>query len=181
MLLIFGGILYFLKWLIIRKGKEFLIIFTSLCQSIKEAVTKNEHVILWMQRHPHNISFLKARFDTTAFSGRTLTIFTLAFVYFLALFAGVVEDLITFDPIIAVDIRRANLFFVFRNNPLTNFFAWITLLGNKQVLLVFISIPVLLLWLWRKNYCIVPLFIAVTCREAFTYLGKLAFHRPRQE
>ncbi len=71
-LLIFGGIVYFIKWLIIRKGKQFWTIFTSLCQSIKEAVIKNEHVLLWMQKHPRSISFLKSRFDTTIFSGLTL-------------------------------------------------------------------------------------------------------------
>lgn len=180
-LLIFGGILYFFKWLIIRKGKQFLTISTSLCQSIKEAVIKNEHVLLWMQKYPRSISFLKARFDTTVFSGLTLSIFTLVFVYVLALFAGVVEDLITSDPIIAVDIRIANLFFVFRTDILTNIFTWITLLGKSQVILVFIFISVAVLWLWKKRYYILPLFISVAGSEAFTYLGKLAVHRPRPE
>jgi membrane protein DedA with SNARE-associated domain/membrane-associated phospholipid phosphatase len=180
-LIILIGILYFFKWLIIRKGKQFLIISISLWQSVKEAVINNEHVVLWMQKHPRSISFLKARFDTTLFSGLTLSIFTLAFVYVLALFAGVVEDLITSDPIVAVDIRIANLFFLFRTDGLTNIFTWITLLGKSQVILVFIFISVAVLWLWQKKYYILPLFIAVTGSEAFTYLGKLAFHRPRPE
>lgn len=180
-LLIFGGIFYFFKWLIIRKGTQFLTISISLCQSIKEAVIKNEHVLLWMQKHPRSISFLKARFDTTVFSGLTLSIFTLAFIYVLALFSGVLEDLITSDPTIAADIRIANLFFVFRTDVLTNIFTWITVLGKSQVIMVFIFISVALLWLWQKRYCILPLFIAVTGSEAFTYLGKLVFHRPRPE
>jgi membrane protein DedA with SNARE-associated domain/membrane-associated phospholipid phosphatase len=180
-LLISGGILYFFKWLIIRKGKQFLIISTSLCQSIKEAVIKNEHVLLWMQKHPRSISFLKARFDTAVFSGLTLSIFMLAFAYVLALFAGVVEDLITSDRIIAADTRIANLFFVFRTDELTNVITWITLLGKIQVILVFIVISVAVLWLWQKKYCILPLFVAVAGSEAFTYFGKLAFHRPRPE
>lgn len=180
-LVIIGGILYFFKWLIIKKGKQFLIIAISLWQSIKEAVLNNEHVDLWMQKHPRSISFLRARLDTTAFSGLTLSIFTLAFVYALALFAGVVEDLITSDPIIAADIRIANLLVAFRTDALTNVFSWITLLGKSQVILGFIAIAVAFLWIWRKNYYILSLFIAVTGSEAFTYLGKLAFHRPRPE
>jgi membrane protein DedA with SNARE-associated domain/membrane-associated phospholipid phosphatase len=180
-LLIFGGILYFFKWLIIKKGREFWIIAISLWRSIKEAVIQNAHMLLWMQKHPRSISFLKARFDTTIFSGLTLSILTLAFVYVLALLAGIVEDLITSDPIVAADIRIANLFLLFRTGVLTNIFTWITLLGKSQVILVFIFISVALLWLWRKKYCIFPLFIAVTGSEAFTYLGKLAFHRPRPE
>ncbi len=180
-LLIFGGIVYFIKWLIIRKGKQFWTIFTSLCQSIKEAVIKNEHVLLWMQKHPRSISFLKSRFDTTVFSGLTLSIFTLAFVYVLALFTGVVHDLITSDPVVAADIRIANLFFVFRSDVLTTIFTWITQLGKTAVILVFTLVSVTLLWLRQKRHCILPLFIAVTGSAAFTYLGKLAFHRPRPE
>jgi undecaprenyl-diphosphatase len=95
------------------------------------------------------------------------------------LFAGVVEDLITSDTIVAADIRIANLFFAFRTEGLTNVFTWITLLGKSQVILGFMAISVGLLWLRRKTYYIFPLFIAVTGSEVFTYLGKLAFHRPR--
>ena len=179
--LIFVGILYCCKWLIVRRGKQFWIICTSLGQSIKEAVIKNEHVFVWMQEHPRSISFLKARCDTSLFSGLTLSISTLAFVYVLALFGGVVEDLITSDSIIAADIRIANLFMVLRTDGLTSFFTWITLLGKSQVILVFILISGALLWLWGKKYCIFPLFIAVAGSGLFTYLGKLVFHRPRPE
>ncbi len=168
--LMLGGIFYFFKWLIIKKGKQFLIISISLWQSIKEAVINNEHVVLWIQKHPRSISFLQARLDTTVFSGLTLSILTIAFVYVLALFAGVVEDLITSDPFVAADIRIANLFFVFRTDVLTNVFSWITLLGKSQVILGFIVISVALLWLWRKQYYILSLFIAVAGSEAFTYL-----------
>jgi undecaprenyl-diphosphatase len=180
-LLMLGGILFFLKWMIVKKGKQFWAISVSLWQSIKEAVINNDHVALWIQKHPRSISFLKARLDTTVFSGLTLSILTIAFVYVFALFAGVVEDLITSDPIVATDIRIANLFFVFRTHILTNIFSWITLLGKSQVILCFIVISVTLFWLWRKKYYILSLFTAVVGSEAFTYLGKLAFHRPRPE
>ena len=180
-LTILGVILYFFKWLIIKKGKEFLAVSISLWQSIKEAVINNDHVVLWTQKHPRSVSFLRARLDTTAFSGLTLSILTLAFVYVLALFGGVVEDLITSDAIVAPDVRIANLFFVFRTDALTKVFTWITLLGKSQVILAFIAVLVALLWLWGKSYYIIPLFIAITGSEGFTYLGKLAFHRPRPE
>lgn len=178
-LLTLGGILYFLKLLIIKKGKQLWIITGSLLQSINKAVLKNELVVPWMQKHPRIISFLKARLDTSVFSGLTLSIFSLAFVYVLALFAGIVEDLITSDPIIAADIRIANLLVGFRTADLTDIFSWITLLCKSQVILAFIVISVALLWIWRKNCYILPLFIAVTGSGIFTCLGKLAFHRPR--
>lgn len=180
-LVMLGGILYFLKWLTIKKGKQILIIVSSLWQSLKEAMTKNEHVVAWMQKYPRSIAWLQARFDPAAFSGLTLSLLTLAFVYVLALFAGVVEDLITSDPIVAADIRIANLFFAFRTEALTTVFRWITLLGKSQIVLGFIVSSIVLLWLWRKSHYIFPLIIAVAGSETFSFLGKLAFHRPRPE
>jgi undecaprenyl-diphosphatase len=180
-LLISGGILYFFKWLITRKGKQFLLIAASLYQSLKEAMRKNDYILQWVQKHPRSISFFKARLDTTLFSGLPLSILTLAFVYVLALLAGIVEDLITSDAIIAADIHMANLFIAFRTAFLTNVFTWITLLGKSQIILVFIFISVALLWLWRLSFCILPLVITVVGSESFTYFGKLAFHRPRPE
>ena len=180
-LVIISAILYFFKWLVIKKGQQFWTIVTSLWQSIIEAVINNEHVALWIKTHPRIITFLKSRLDTGTFSGLPLSLFTLAFIYVLALFAGIVEDLITSDPIIAADIRIANLVPVLRTDTLTNIFTWITLLGKSQVILGFITVCVAILWLRRMNYYIVALFIAVSGSGAFTYLGKLAFHRPRPE
>jgi len=180
-LLILAITLYLFKCLIIKKGKEFWIIISSLWQSFKEAVSNNEHVLLWSQNHPRIILFFQARLDRNEFSGLMLSILTLAFLYVIALLAGIVEGLITSDPIVAADIRIANLFFAFRAETLTTIFSWITLLGKSQIILVFIAVTVALLWLWRKNDYLFPLFIAVVGSETFTYLGKLAFHRPRPE
>lgn len=180
-LVIFGIIIYFFKWLLARKGKQFLSIFASFMRSIKAAVVKNERVALWIQKHPRSISFLKTRFDTSVFSGLPLTLLTLSFVYVAALFGGIVEDLITSDTIVAVDIRIANLLSALRTETLTEVFTWITLLGKYQIILAFMAVSVALLWLWRKLYYILPLMTAVAGSEAFTYLGKLAFHRARPE
>lgn len=180
-LLIVGSLLYFFKWLIINKGRQFFSTVVAIGQSIKKAVINNEHAALWIQKHSRGLRFLRARLDSTAFSGLTLSILILAFVYVLALFAGSVEDLITSDPIVAADIHMANLFFAYRTDALTEVFSWITLLGKSQVILVFIGVSALLLWLWRKSYYIFSLFIATGGSEAFTFLGKLAFHRPRPE
>lgn len=180
-LLLSGGIIYFCKWLIVKKGKQFLVVAASLWQSFKEAILNNQHVQAWMQEHPRILSFLSARFDTTVFSGLTLSILTLALVYVLALFGGIVEDLLTSDPIVALDIRMANLFLLFRTGALTDFFTWVTVLGKAQVILFFIVITASLLWLWRKKYCILPLTVSAVGSVTFTSLGKLAFHRPRPE
>jgi len=180
-LVIIGIVLYFLKWLISRKGKQLLTVIVSILKSIKEALLKNEYIAPWFQKHPRTISFLKARFDTAEFSGMTLSIFVLTFFYVVALFAGIIEDLITSDPIVAVDVHVANLVAVLRTESLIEIFSWITLLGKSQVVLVFITLTIIFLWLWRKSNYIYALVIAVSGSELFTYLGKLAFHRARPE
>ncbi|MBW1691208.1 MAG: LssY C-terminal domain-containing protein [Deltaproteobacteria bacterium] len=169
------------KWLITSKGRIFFSVVNSLWKSVKQAVQNNEHVVRWLKKHSVVVSFFQKRLQTSTFSGLPLSMLMLAFIYILALLAGVIEDLITSDPIVAVDIRIANLLAAFRTDDLTDIFSWITLLGKSQVILAFIAISVALLLLWRKNYFILPLFIAVTGSEAFTYFGKLAFHRPRPE
>ncbi len=180
-LFMFAVIFYVFKWLVVRKGKPFFIIFASLCRSIAAAVIKNEYVAVWMQKHPRSISFLKTRFDTTVFTGLPLSILTLAFVYVTALFGGIVEDLITADPIVAADIRIANLFIALRTDALTHVFTWITVLGKSKVILGFMAVSAGILWLWRKHDYILPFLITIVGSEAFTYIGKLAFHRPRPE
>ena len=180
-LFICGIILYIIKWLIVTKGRQIFIIAASLGRSVIAAVLNNEHVALWIQKHPRSLAFLKARFDASAFSGLPLSILTLAFVYVLALFAGIVEDLITSDTIVAADIRIANLLSALRSETLTDVFTWITALGKSRVILAFIALSVGLLWLWRKRCYILPLIVAVVGSEAFTSLGKLAFHRPRPQ
>ena len=180
-LIIAGAVIYAIKWLIIKKGNVFSTVFVSLWQSIKEALLNNEHAARWVQKHPRSVAFLQARLNPNAFSGLTLSMLTLALVYILALFGGIVEDLITSDPIVAADVRIANFFSVFRTDILTKVFSWITLLGKYQVILAFIAVLVALLWLWGKRYYIIPLFIGVAGSEGFTYLGKLAFHRHRPE
>ena len=181
LLFILGGIVYFFKWLIIKKGKVLFTVADSLWQPVKKAAQNNEHLVRWCQKHPQSITLLKSRMDTSKFSGLPLSMLAIALAYVLALFGGVVEDLITSDPIVIADIRIANLLVAFRNHVLTDIFTWITLLGKSPVILAFIGVTVVLLWLWRKHTYILPLFITVAGSETFTYLGKLAFQRPRPE
>ncbi|WP_205623764.1 LssY C-terminal domain-containing protein [Desulfogranum japonicum] len=178
-LVIIGILLYTCKWLITKKGTQFWIITHSLWYSIQKAITQNEHVALWIKKHPRCIAFLQARLNTEKFSGLPLSLFTFAFIYVLTLFAGIVEDLITTDSIIAADIRIANLAAALRTETLTTFFTWITLLGKSQVIITFIIVSMALLWLWRKKPYIAALLISVCGSETFTSLGKLAFHRAR--
>ncbi|RMF99889.1 MAG: phosphatase PAP2 family protein, partial [Nitrospirae bacterium] len=178
-LILLVAFFYLCKWVVLKKGKKIATVLLSLWISLKEAVADNEHVSLWMQRHPRCVSFLQGRLDRRRFTGLNLTILTLAFFYVMALFAGIVEDLITSDPIVSADIRIANLVSAFRTPAIIRVFTWITLLGKSEVILAFFFISVIILWLWGKRYSMISLLVSVSGSVAFTSVSKLLFHRPR--
>jgi len=142
-------------------------------------VLKNKHVSVWMKKHPQLITFLLARTSNSTFTGLPLSIFTVAFIYVCALFAGIVEDFINTESIVAADLRMANVFYLFRNDAITTVFTWITLLGKLQIILLFMLTTIVMLWLWHKKHYIIPLLVSVTGSLSFTYLGKLVFSRAR--
>mgnify|MGYP001183609843 CR=1 FL=1 len=179
--LLLGTLLYGAKWFIIKNGKDLYPVVRSLWISAEGAFLGNEHIHAWIGRHSKITTFLHTRLDNSTFTGLPLSILILAFIYVLALFGGIVEDLITSDPIVFADIRVANLIAVFRSDGLATVFTWITLLGKSQVVIVVIAAATVLLLIWRRNMYILPLLIAVTGSEIFTSLGKLTFHRPRPE
>lgn len=178
-LVISFAILYLLKWLVIRKGKQFYLATASIYHSASEAIAGNEHTVRWIQNHPHLVSFVKERLDTSVFTGLPATLFSLVFVYLAALFAGIVEDFITSDLIVAADLRIANLMPAFRTEALTEIFTWITLLGKSEIIIIFICALIALLLIWRKRGCILPLLLSVVGSVLCTTAGKFAFHRPR--
>lgn len=81
----------------------------------------------------------------------------------------------------AADVRIANLLALLRTDSLNTLFTWITLLGKSQVMLCFIAVTTALIWLKGPKRHIVAFYTCVIGSKAFTYLGKLAFHRTRPE
>lgn len=170
-----------LKWMIIKKGEQLLHITHSVLHALKIMVIKNKIIVSWAKERPHLIAFLTARTDNSVFTGRPLSIFILAFIYVTALFAGIVEDFITSDAITAADIRIAYLFYLFRNDTLTNIFTWITLLGKLEIITVVVLTSIVILFIWHKKYLIYPFLVSTCGSLLFTWLGKLAFQRDRPE
>lgn len=172
-------IFYILKIVFIRKGKEFFSFLSSVWLSIKQALTENPEVQKFTSKHKAFFQFIQRRLDKNNFYGLPLTLLSLSLLYALSLFGGIIEDIINSDIIVSADIRVANLLAIFRNAELTKFFFWITLLGKWQVILFLTIATILILWLWRKQSCIVPLLLSIVGSEIFTSIGKFVFHRAR--
>ncbi|TAN25808.1 MAG: phosphatase PAP2 family protein [Castellaniella sp.] len=177
--LIAWALLWLLQRFVVRKGRDAWRVAVSLIRSIKEALGRNAYVRRWVRRHPASIRFLAGRIDRTHFQGLPLTVLALAFTYVLALFAGIVEDVVTSDPIVAIDHATAQLVATFRAPAAIPPFVWITDLGQLPVVGVLLVIGALLLWLVNRKYAIVGLLVSSWGAVAFSALGKLAFERPR--
>jgi len=174
-------VFYILKIILIKKGKEFFSFLSSVWQSIKQAIIQNSEVQKFVDRHKILSKFLQKRLNRDSFYGLPLTLLSLALLYALSLFGGIIEDIINSDIIVSADIRVAKLLEIFRNTELTKFFFWITLLGKWQVVLIFTIATVLILWLYKKRSYIIPLSLCITGSEIFTSAGKFIFHRARPD
>lgn len=172
---------YLIKLAVLKYGRQVFSFAVSVGRSIKHAVMTNPDVERLVRRQPSFFRFLGKRVSRDSFTGLPLTLIGFAFFYVLVLFGGIVEDYLTGDPIIAADVRIANLMTLFRTPELVKVFFWITLLGKWQVVICFTSALVGTLWITEKRRYIVPLFLSFAGSEVFTMLGKMAFHRPRPE
>jgi undecaprenyl-diphosphatase len=177
--IVFLMITYLLKWFAIRKGKVIYQIFISIWQSIKKSISENDEVKKFTARHSSLFSFIKNRLDKNNFSGLPLTLFTISLFYVLALFVGVVEELINSEIITQIDLKIENSLVLFRNTDLTSIFRWLTLLGKWQVITAFLAAASLLFWLWDKKNYIFALIISVVGSTSFALIGKNIFQRAR--
>jgi len=180
-LLVVFILLYALKIILIKKGRNFFSLLSSVWQSVKQAIAENQEIQKFTKRHKNFFLFLRKRLDKNNFYGLPLTLLSLALFYVLALFGGIIEDIINSDIIVSMDIRAANLFTIFRNAELTKIFFWITLLGKWQVVLIFAISAMLILWFWEKKSYIAPLMLSIVGSEVFTFIGKIVFRRARPD
>ncbi len=167
--------------IIVKYSRPVFALLRSLALSIRDAVRANPDIRRFVGRHPAFFGFVRRRLNAGKFSGLPLTLLSLAFLYILTLFVGTVRDVIAAEPLVAADVRIANLLYDFRDVVLIKFFLWVTTLGTWQVVLCFATLSSALMWLWRKRYDILPLWVTLGGSYLFFALTKLVVHRPRPD
>ena len=170
---------YWLKRFAEKRGREFIGFIGSLLASLGKTVAADPHVRKHVAKHPAFFAFVGKRLDRTEFSGLPLTLLGTAFLYILLLLAGVVEDVLSLDPIVALDTRIENLLFAFRDPLLVKVFLWITLLAKGKIALCVALLLVVIFFLRKKREFVIPLMVTLTGSALFDLLGKVAFHRQR--
>ncbi len=151
----------------------------SLLKTFKHTFKADDEVQKLLKKYPRTTNFFKQRLDREKFTGLPLTILSIAFFYVLLLFLGVVEDFVASDIIVNVDIRTSTLLYAFRNPLVVKVFLWITLLGQSPTIIVFVLLTCLFLLLRRKLWQIIALLFTISGSNAFTFISKIIFHRPR--
>ena len=177
--LIATGLLLVVLWHVAKRLRPFIRVATSVIRSMWGAVVDHPDVRRFLNRHPEITRFMVRRSDRKRFSGLPLTMLSLAAAYLLFLLSGVVEGVVTAEPIVSVDERVANLMFAFRDTGFIHTFLWITLLARRDVLIISIVAVIALLVLWRRRSYIVPFLITLGGSQLFASLGKIIVHRPR--
>jgi len=178
---VFFAFVYFAELMAIKFGQPIARFFISISKSVINGIVDNEYIQKIFVAYPRLSAFLERRLDRTHFLGFPLTMLALMFLYVLFLFSGVVDGILRMGTIVFVDTRVDNLLIIFRDQTLTTFFTWVTVLGRGHVVLFFIITTTVFLWLWRKRYYIIPFYVTLFGSELFTYLGKIIFQRARPE
>lgn len=174
-----------LLWLLqrhaLRQGRRLWRLLVSLSHSLSAGLASNPYVRQWLRRHPRSVRFVAGRLDRSHFFGLPLTLLGLAFAYALALFAGVVEDVLTSDTIVALDHATAQLIARYRPSAFIAPVAWLTNLGAPAVVGAVTSATCVLLYVLGRRFAAAGLLLSTLGASLFTMLGKLAFQRPRPD
>ncbi len=167
--------------IIVKYSRPFFAFLMSISLSIKEAILANSDVQKFVAKYPSFFGFVKRRLDVNRLSGLPLTLVLVSFIYILSVFLGTIQDVVTAEPLVAADIRVANLLYVFRDAELIKTFLWITLLAKWQMIVSFATIASILLWLWKKRFYILPFGITIFGSYLFYTVSKIIIHRPRPD
>lgn len=178
---IFLVIIYIIRFITVKKGKQVARFLLSLARSIWEAIVANPDVQNLIKRYPRWFAFLGSRTHRQSFFGLPLTLIAIGFAYVLLLFFGVVRSVLSSTAIVSADLPVTNLLAYFRGPELTKVFLWITLWGNWQIALSVTLIFSLIFWLWQKKYYLIYFWSALVGSTVLNYLGKIIVHRERPE
>ena len=173
--------LWVLQYLIIRysikaraQAKHFWI-------RLKQYFGLNEQLVRLKASYPKSYYFVSQRFNTQHFYGLSLTILFLVGGYTLALFIGLVEDVVTSDSIVAMDYFVSKQMSLLSDSPIVSLFILITSLASTPITCLIVFLTGALCWVIRQRYLVIGLLIAIIGSTLFTFISKLLFNRVRPQ
>lgn len=178
-LILMIALLWLIQRLMICYGKRILGLVSRVDFWLREYIARLPLMVRLQQRYPAMFGFITKRFARGHFSGLILTVLTLLNVYILALFAGLVEDVVNADSIVTTDLFVSQHMSVLQDSSIVPAFVFITSLGSTPITCLIILLTAILCAVVRQPYILVGLLISTIGSTAFTFLSKMAFQRSR--
>ncbi|WP_352339186.1 phosphatase PAP2 family protein [Psychrobacter sp. 16-MNA-CIBAN-0192] len=136
-------------------------------------------VIALKNTHPTGYHFLSQRFDIRHFYGLPLTLLFVGMGYIVLLFIGLVEDVMTVQPIVAMDYFVSAQMSRLHDSSLIKFFIVMTSFASTVMTVLVMLVTAVICWVLRQRYLLIGLLIATIGSTAFTFLSKTIYHRAR--
>ncbi len=173
------ALIIFVLWYIIKQSAPFWHLVSSYVHSLWRTIRTHEDTRTFLRKYPLPVRFLRNRFRKNSFFGLPLTILFILFISVVYMLVGVLQDILSFDPIVFIDVRFAHLLFMFRDTGLIRFFLAITSFGTFPIVIVILISASALGLLWNKRRYVEALWITVIGSQLFVLLGKYFIHRTR--
>lgn len=129
--------------------------------------------------HPAAARWVLARSDRTVFSGLTLSLLAIIFIYIGAVWLDSVFDFLAGGTLFQLDTRLAELIHHFQLPGPIRIASLITSVGGWQVVLPVVSAALIWLFIERRRALAMGLAVSVIGNTCSVALLKLAFGRPR--
>lgn len=173
------ALLWLIQHLMIRYGKRLLEFISRGEIWLRGHITRLLLMVRLQQKYPALFGFITKRFARGHFSGLILTVLTLLNIYILALFAGLVEDVVEADSIVTTDLFVSQHMSVLQDSNIVPAFIFITSLGSTPITCLIILLTAILCVVVRQPYILIGLLISTIGSTAFTFLSKMVFQRSR--
>ncbi|WP_417208532.1 VTT domain-containing protein [Antarctobacter sp.] len=132
-----------------------------------------------IEAHPKAAQWLQARVDRTVFSGLTLSLLAVIFVYTGAVWLDFVFEFLAGDPFLWIDVRLAELIHHFQAPGPIRFAAGVTAFGGWQSVLPVFAAVLIWLGIQGRRALAAGLAVAVFGNTVSVAALKVAFGRPR--
>ena len=172
-------VLWVLQYVIIRYGQKVLNQVPTYWTVLEQYFGKSKRLTRLKNNYPKLYHASLQRLTVQHFYGLPLTVLFLVMGYILALFFGLVEDVVTSDTIVATDFFVSQQMSVLSESPVVPFFIFITSFASTATTCLIVLLVCILCWVIRQRYILIGLLIATLGSTIFTFLSKLLFHRTR--
>ncbi|WP_284165674.1 bifunctional DedA family/phosphatase PAP2 family protein [Frigidibacter sp. SD6-1] len=129
--------------------------------------------------HPETARWVEARLDRNAFSGLTLSLLTVVFIYIGAIWLDSVFEFLVGDPLLGLDTRLSELIHHFQSPGPIQVASFITAVGGWQVVLPVMVAALIWLMTEGRRALAVGLAVSVAGNTITVAVLKLTFGRPR--